>query len=345
MNPSASGPSPTSPTSPSSAPPAWLAIAGPTASGKTALALALARQYPLEIISIDSALVYRGLDIGSAKPSAAERAAVPHHLIDILDPSQSYSAAACVADVQRLLPQIAARGRLPLLVGGTLLYFKALFEGLDDMPAAHPALRAALEAEAAQLGWPALHAQLAAVDAVTAARLNPNDAQRIGRALEVWRASGRPLSSFHTRTRIAPTPTEPQPLHINGQPGLLLALEPLERAWLHRRIGQRFAAMLEHGLIDEVRALRQRPGLHPGLPALRSVGYRQVWQALDALEASGRSQFTPTELATLAEQGAAATRQLAKRQLTWLRSLPQRRVLACESAGLLEAACAVLQGS
>jgi len=342
MNPSASGPSPTSPTS---APPAWLAIAGPTASGKTALALALARQYPLEIISIDSALVYRGLDIGSAKPSAAERAAVPHHLIDILDPSQSYSAAACVADVQRLLPQIAARGRLPLLVGGTLLYFKALFEGLDDMPAAHPALRAALEAEAAQLGWPALHAQLAAVDAATAERLSPNDAQRIGRALEVWRASGRPLSSFHTRTLRGPTPTEPQPLHINGQPGLLLALEPLERAWLHQRIGQRFAAMLAHGLIDEVRALRQRPGLHPGLPALRSVGYRQVWQALDALEASGRSQFTPTELATLAEQGAAATRQLAKRQLTWLRSLPQRRVLACESTGLLEAACAALQGS
>ncbi len=342
MNPSASGPSPTSP---SSAPPAWLAIAGPTASGKTALALALARQYPLEIISIDSALVYRGLDIGSAKPSAAERAAVPHHLIDILDPSQSYSAAACVADVQRLLPQIAARGRLPLLVGGTLLYFKALFEGLDDMPAAHPALRAALEAEAAQLGWPALHAQLAAVDAATAERLSPNDAQRIGRALEVWRASGRPLSSFHTRTRIAPTPTEPQPLHIDGQPGLLLALEPLERAWLHQRIGQRFAAMLAHGLIDEVRALRQRPDLHPGLPALRSVGYRQVWQALDALEASGRSQFTAAELATLAEQGAAATRQLAKRQLTWLRSLPQRRVLACESAGLLEAACAALQGS
>ena len=342
MNPSASGPSPTSP---SGAPPAWLAIAGPTASGKTALALALARQYPLEIISIDSALVYRGLDIGSAKPSAAERAAVPHHLIDILDPSQSYSAAACVADVRRLLPQIAARGRLPLLVGGTLLYFKALFEGLDDMPAAHPALRAALEAEAAQLGWPALHAQLAAVDAATAARLSPNDAQRIGRALEVWRASGRPLSSFHTRTRIAPTPTEPQPLHINGQPGLLLALEPLERAWLHQRIGQRFAAMLAHGLIDEVRALRQRPDLHPGLPALRSVGYRQVWQALDALEASGRSQFTAAEFATLAEQGAAATRQLAKRQLTWLRSLPQRRVLACESAGLLEAACAVLQGS
>ena len=342
MNPSASGPSPTSPTS---APPAWLAIAGPTASGKTALALALARQYPLEIISIDSALVYRGLDIGSAKPSAAERAAVPHHLIDILDPSQSYSAAACVADVQRLLPQIAARGRLPLLVGGTLLYFKALFEGLDDMPAAHPALRAALEAEAAQLGWPALHAQLAAVDAATAERLSPNDAQRIGRALEVWRASGRPLSSFHTRTRIAPTPTEPQPLHIDGQPGLLLALEPLERAWLHQRIGQRFAAMLAHGLIDEVRALRQRPDLHPGLPALRSVGYRQVWQALDALEASGRSQFTAAELATLAEQGAAATRQLGKRQLTWLRSLPQRRVLACESTGLLEAACAALQGS
>ena len=217
---------------------------------------------------------------------------------------------------------------------------RALSRNLQNQPVRlpHPARRAAVLSTA-------LHAQLAAVDAATAARLSPNDAQRIGRALEVWRASGRPLSSFHTRTRIAPTPTEPQPLHIDGQPGLLLALEPLERAWLHQRIGQRFAAMLEHGLIDEVRALRQRPDLHPGLPALRSVGYRQVWQALDALEASGRSQFTAAELATLAEQGAAATRQLAKRQLTWLRSLPQRRVLACESTGLLEAACAALQGS
>ena len=223
------------------APPAWIALAGPTASGKSALALALAQRWPVEIVSVDSALVYRGLDIGSAKPSPAERAAVPHHLIDILEPQQSYSAAAFVADAQRLLPQIAARGRLPLLVGGTLLYFKALFEGLDDMPAAHPALRAAIEAEAAQQGWPALHAQLAAVDAPTAARLSPNDAQRIGRALEVWRASGRPLSAFHTRTQTKTALQAPPPLQINGQAGLLLALEPLDRAWLHQRIAQRFA--------------------------------------------------------------------------------------------------------
>ena len=325
------------------APPAWIALAGPTASGKSALALALAQRWPVEIVSVDSALVYRGLDIGSAKPSLAERAAVPHHLIDILEPQQSYSAAAFVADAQRLLPQIAARGRLPLLVGGTLLYFKALFEGLDDMPAAHPALRAAIEAEAAQQGWPALHAQLAAVDAPTAARLSPNDAQRIGRALEVWRASGRPLSAFHTRTQTKTAQPTPPPLQINGQAGLLLALEPLDRAWLHQRIAQRFAAMLEQGFIDEVRALRQRPELHPGLPALRSVGYRQVWEALDALAASGRSSFTAPERAALTERGSSATRQLAKRQLTWLRSLPQRQVLACEQPDLLPAACALLE--
>jgi len=328
----------------SPAAPAWIALAGPTASGKSALALALAQRWPVEIVSVDSALVYRGLDIGSAKPSPAERAAVPHHLIDILEPQQSYSAAAFVADAQRLLPQIAARGRLPLLVGGTLLYFKALFEGLDDMPAAHPALRQAIEAEAAQQGWPALHAQLAAVDAPTAARLSPKDAQRIGRALEVWRASGRPLSAFHTRAQPKPALQTPPPLQINGQTGVLLALEPLERAWLHQRIAQRFAAMLEQGFIDEVRALRQRPELHPGLPALRSVGYRQVWEALDALDAlAGRRDFSAPELAALAERGTCATRQLAKRQLTWLRSLPQRQVLACEQADLLQAACALLE--
>ena len=331
----------------SPAAPAWIALAGPTASGKSALALALAQRWPVEIVSVDSALVYRGLDIGSAKPSLAERAAVPHHLIDILEPQQSYSAAAFVADAQRLLPQIAARGRLPLLVGGTLLYFKSLFEGLDDMPAAHPDLRQAIEAEAAQHGWPALHAQLAAVDAPTAARLSPNDAQRIGRALEVWRASGRPLSSFHTRTQTKPAQPAAQPalppLQINGQPGVLLALEPLDRAWLHQRIGQRFAAMLEQGFIDEVRALRARPELHLGLPALRSVGYRQVWEALDALAASGRSDFSAPELAALTERGNSATRQLAKRQLTWLRSLPQRQLLACEQADLLPAACALLE--
>ena len=293
-------------------------IAGPTASGKSALALAAAQAWPVEIISVDSAQVFRGLDIGTAKPSAAERAAVPHHLIDILDPTQAYSAAQLVVDARRLITEINQRGRIALLVGGTRLYFKALIDGLDAMPAADPAVRAALDARAAAEGWPALHAALARVDPVTAARLKSTDAQRIQRALEVWTVSGQPISSFHGQ---------------QARPGLalpLLALEPLDRAWLHQRIAQRFDAMLADGLLDEVRGLRARGDLQPRLPALRCVGYRQAWTALEA-----------SDLAPLREQGIAATRQLAKRQLTWLRGM-QRTVVACDAPDALAQGLAAL---
>jgi tRNA dimethylallyltransferase len=302
----------------------WVGIAGPTASGKSALALELARHIPLEIVSVDSALVYRGLDIGSAKPSAAERAAVPHHLIDIRDPQDPYSAAQFVADAQVAIDDIAARGKLPLLVGGTMLYFKALIDGLDALPAAEPALRAAIEADATARGWPALHADLAHVDPRTAARLAPNDAQRIGRALEVWRTSGRPLSSFHSAPRAATA-------------AALVALEPRSRAWLHARIGARFDAMLGAGFLDEVRRLRATPGLHAQLPALRAVGYRQAWAALDeGLDGDALR-------ARVAAQGAAATRQLAKRQLTWLRSMPARHTIACDADGAFDALLAAVR--
>ena len=297
-----------------------LCLAGPTAAGKTAAALALAQALPLEIVSVDSALVYRGMDIGTAKPTAAERAAVPHHLIDLLDPSESYSAARFAVDAGRAIAEIRGRGKLPLLVGGTMLYFKALFEGLDAMPEASPALRAEIDAEAKARGWPALHAELARVDAGTAARLAPNDAQRIQRALEVWRASGRPLSSFH-RERPA---TE-----ANAANWPLISLEPNDRAWLHARIEQRFDAMLAAGLEDEVAALRERQDLHPDLPSMRCVGYRQVWEALDDGEPE-----------RIRERGIAASRQLAKRQLTWLRSMPQRTVVACDEAGAVDKAIA-----
>jgi tRNA dimethylallyltransferase len=293
----------------------WIGLAGPTASGKTGLALQLAAEFPLEIVSVDSALVYRGMDIGTAKPTPAERAAVPHHLIDILDPSESYSAAQFAADAQALIGQIRARGKLPLLVGGTMLYFKALVDGIDALPAADATVRAALDAEAAERGWPALHAELAHADPATAARLAPNDAQRIQRALEVFRLTGRPLSAFHTRG----TGPAPAPRHR------LLSLEPADRAWLHARIAHRFDDMLAAGFIDEVHALRQRTDLHPGLPSMRCVGYRQAWQALDAGLAGDALA------ADVRERGTAATRQLAKRQLTWLRGMA-REALPCEDA-------------
>ena len=228
--------------------PRAVCLAGPTASGKTAAALALAARRPVEVVSVDSALVYRGLDIGTAKPSAAERAAVPHHLIDIVDPADAYSAARFVADASRLVAEIAARGALPLLVGGTMLYFKALREGLDAMPETDPAVRAALDARGAAEGWPALHAELARVDPVTAARLAPNDAQRIQRALEVWTTSGRPISDFQRGARERP-PAAAWPL---------VSLEPASRGWLHQRIAERFDAMLAAGFVDEVRAARAR---------------------------------------------------------------------------------------
>ncbi|RYY93080.1 MAG: tRNA (adenosine(37)-N6)-dimethylallyltransferase MiaA, partial [Comamonadaceae bacterium] len=294
----------------------WLGIVGPTACGKTAAALALARRRPVEIVSVDSALVYRGMDIGTAKPSAAEQAAVPHHLIDVRDAHESYNAAAFVADATRLIDAIRARGRLPLLVGGTMLYFKALIDGIDPMPGADPALRAQLDAEGATLGWPALHARLAEVDPVTAARLAPHDSQRIQRALEVWHASGQPLSHFHR-------PAGATPAQAAASGGLLLSLEPTDRAWLHARIAQRFDDMLHAGLLDEVRRLRARGDLRPDLPSMRCVGYRQAWDFLDG---------TGT-MADLRERGIAATRQLAKRQITWLRSMPARRVFAADAPG------------
>ncbi len=299
--------------------PPCLAIAGPTASGKTAAALAIAHALPVEIISVDSALVYRSMDIGTAKPSAAELAAVPHHLIDIRDPLQAYSAAEFVADATRLIHTIHGRGSLPLLVGGTMLYFKALFDGIDDMPRADAPVRARIEAEAREQGWPALHAELMRVDPSTAARLAPNDAQRIQRALEVYRVSGQPLSSFHTRS-------DGKPPSALMQATTLISLEPTDRAWLHERIAQRFDAMLAAGLLDEVQRLRARGDLHADLPSMRCVGYRQAWEALDGLY----------PMSELRERGIAATRQLAKRQITWLRSMPQRRVVPCDAPDALQ---------
>ncbi|ODU10209.1 MAG: tRNA (adenosine(37)-N6)-dimethylallyltransferase MiaA [Rubrivivax sp. SCN 71-131] len=300
-----------------------LCLAGPTASGKTQLALAFARalasRQRIEVISVDSALVYRGMDIGTAKPSAAERAELPHHLVDILDPTEAYSAARFVVEATRLAAEIRARGALPLLVGGTMLYFKALREGLDAMPPADAALRQALDARAAREGWPALHAELARVDPVSAARLAPHDAQRIQRALEVHAASGRPLADWQRGAREADAAAWP-----------MVALEPASRAWLHARIAERFEAMLAAGLLDEVRRLRARGDLHAGLPSMRCVGYRQAWEALEH-----------GDTATLAERGIAATRQLAKRQLTWLRGTA-RTVVDCDGPDALQRGCAAL---
>jgi tRNA dimethylallyltransferase len=358
------------------------------------LALALAARLPVEIISVDSALVYRGMDVGTAKPSAAERAAAPHHLIDIRDPAQPYSAAEFARDAAGLIAAIQRRGRHPLLVGGTMLYFKALFDGLDDLPPADPAVRRQIDERAARLGWPALHAELARIDPATAARLPPGDAQRIPRALEVWRITGRPLSSFHTLRQAAGASGARDPGHSarseaesrnprqrsedaphgfrdcarndNGcvarprQSGssvsaasgreeqnpfaplaqeagratnnahwtattAFFSLEPADRAWLHQRIAARFDAMLDDGLLAEVAALRARGDLNPALPSMRCVGYRQAWQALD--DAAPATTLTPAQIAALRERALAATRQLAKRQLTWLRAMPQRRVL------------------
>ncbi len=302
------------------APTTPLCIAGPTASGKSAVALALAARVPAEIISVDSALVYRGMDVGTAKPTPAERAAVPHHLIDIRDPRQAYSAAEFVRDARRLIDDIRARGRLPLLVGGTMLYFKALFDGLDALPAADPAVRQQIEQRAARDGWPALHAELARVDPATAARLAPADSQRIQRALEVWQLTGQPLSALQTTKTIAGRADM-------ASAGVLFSLEPADRAWLHERIARRFDDMLAAGLVDEVAALRARGDLSPDLPSMRCVGYRQVWDTLD-----GRQ---PAD--TLRERGIAATRQLAKRQLTWLRGMPERRVIVADSPGATDA--------
>ena len=299
----------------------YVAIAGPTASGKTAAALAIAKKHAVEIISVDSALVYRGMDIGTAKPTAAELALVPHHLINIRDPLHAYSAAEFVLDAELLITDISARGKLPVLVGGTMLYFKALFDGLDAMPKADPQVRAVLALEALEKGWPALHAELAEVDAITANRLAPNDSQRISRALEVFRISGQPLSTFHQQSATKNIASNAR----NTWDGTLISLEPSERSWLHSRIAERFDAMLAAGFVDEVKALRARGDLNPDLPSMRCVGYRQAWKALDE----------ETPMAELRDKGIFATRQLAKRQITWLRSMPQRRIVPCDAPDAL----------
>ncbi|CUI53560.1 tRNA (adenosine(37)-N6)-dimethylallyltransferase MiaA [Achromobacter ruhlandii] len=310
-----------------SAPPLVICLAGPTAAGKSASTLALAERWPLEIINVDSATIYRGMDIGTAKPSPAEQAQVPQHLLDIRDPAQSYSAAEFRADALRLIDAIRARGRIPLLAGGTMMYYKALRDGLDDLPQADPALRAELEARAARDGWPALHAELARLDPVTAARLAPNDSQRIQRALEICQLSGQPMSALLGRQRAAGD---------DDHRYLTISLEPSARAALHARIEQRFDAMLASGLLEEVRGLHARADLHPGLPSVRCVGYRQMWAHLDG----------EISLEEAREQGIAATRQLAKRQITWLRAQPERVIVDClaadAAAQTIDAVAAVL---
>ncbi|MFL6705418.1 MAG: tRNA (adenosine(37)-N6)-dimethylallyltransferase MiaA, partial [Paraburkholderia graminis] len=275
-------------------------------------ALALATRRPIEIISVDSALVYREMDIGTAKPTAEERAIAPHHLIDIVDPANAYSAAEFRADALRLTGEIHARGRLPLLVGGTMLYYKALTQGLNDLPAADANVRAQLDADAARDGWPALHARLAAVDAATAARLAPNDSQRIQRALEVFMLTGEAMSTLLA----APARTDDAAADWRFVP---IALEPSDRSVLHARIERRFDAMLENGFVDEVVKLRERGDLSPEMPSMRCVGYRQVWEYLDGA----------VDYATMRDKGVFATRQLCKRQLTWLRSMDERVVVDC----------------
>ncbi len=293
--------------------PLAVAIMGPTASGKTAAALAIAQQLPSEIISVDSALVYRGMDIGTAKPTPDELAAVPHHLIDILDPKDAYSVRQFRDDALRLVAEIQSRGRLPLLVGGTMLYFKGLRDGLDDLPQADPALRAQIDMEIARHGIAALHARLKELDPLTAERLKPTDTQRIQRAMEINLLTGQPMSSLLAKSQTPELPFELLPI----------ALEPSDRSVLHARIAERFDKMLaaKPGLLDEVETLRARGDLHPGLPSMRCVGYRQAWEYLDG-------QITRDELR---DKGIAATRQLAKRQLTWLRGMEDRIVIDCLS--------------
>lgn len=287
-------------------------LLGPTASGKSAGALALAQRFPIEIISVDSACVYRGMDVGTAKPSATERQQVRHHLIDCADPWEPYSAARFVDDARRLIHEIRQRGHEPLLVGGTMLYARALMQGLDDLPAADPAIRTRLEAEAADLGWPVLHARLKQIDPATAARLAPNDAQRIQRALEIHELTGQPMSTLLGGL----------PRAASADQWRVISLEPGDRSVLHVRIARRFRQMLEAGLIEEVERLRADPRIHAALASMKSVGYRQVWDLLEGR--IGRDE--------LPERAIAATRQLAKRQLTWLRSMTARTIIDCTAS-------------
>ena len=292
-------------------------LLGPTASGKTAVALALAERFALEVVSVDSAQVYRGMDVGTAKPDPQTRARVPHHLVDILDPTEAYSAGRFRDDANALMAGIHARGKLPVLAGGTMLYFRALASGLAQLPPAQPAIRRELDERAARLGWPALHEELRAVDPVTAARLEPTDAQRIQRALEVHRHTGKPLSQFHAQSTPAP-----------AFDALRLSLEPSDRGVLHERIATRFRAMLAQGLVEELEGLRARYRLDEAMPAMRAVGYRQAWDTLE-----GRAPR-----ATLEARGIAATRQLAKRQLTWLRAMENLERFDCLRPDLARAA-------
>ena len=307
-----------------------LILAGPTASGKTAAALTIAAKWPAEIVSVDSALIYRGMDIGTAKPSAAERAAVPHHLIDIRDAAQRYSAAEFVRDADAAIADIHARGRLAILTGGTMLYVKAWLEGLDDMPTSDAAVRDALTETAKREGWPAMHARLMAVDPTTANRLAPNDSQRIQRALEVFESSGVPLSQWQTKVNRAAQPQR--------HTAPLISLEPTDRAWLHARINQRFVDMLDAGFETELMALRARADLTLDLPSIRCVGYRQAWELLDT-----HGVLTGDARQLWIERGSAATRQLAKRQLTWLRSMPTRRVVPADAPDALRQLMAVVE--
>jgi len=285
-------------------------LMGPTAAGKTDLAIELTKVLPCELISVDSALVYRGMDIGTAKPSKELLAEFPHRLIDILDPAEAYSAADFRRDALQAMAEITARGKIPLLVGGTMLYYKALVDGLADMPAADPEVRAQIEEEAARLGWQALHEQLAVIDPESAARIHPNDPQRLSRALEVYRVSGQSMTALRRRQSAQSTEAAASGLQQLPYTVANLAIAPANRQVLHRRIEQRFTLMLEQGFIDEVVALRERSDLHAGLPSIRAVGYRQVWDYLDGKLTSAEMQ----------ERGIIATRQLAKRQFTWLRS-------------------------
>ncbi|HCP78078.1 MAG: tRNA (adenosine(37)-N6)-dimethylallyltransferase MiaA [Pusillimonas sp.] len=289
-----------------------ICLAGPTASGKSAATLALARHWPIEIINVDSATIYRQMDIGTAKPSPQEQHSVPHHLLDIRDPSESYSAADFCSDALKLIDEIHSRNRLALLCGGTMMYYKALREGLNNLPAANPAIRQALENEAAALGWPAMHGQLQHVDPPTAQRLAPNDSQRIQRALEIYRITGRPMSQWLADQ----PPVQKAPWNY-----VTISLEPSDRSVLHDRIAQRYQAMIEAGLVAEVQALFNRGDLNESMPSIRCVGYRQIWACLKG----------EVDLPTAIEQAIAATRQLAKRQLTWLRAQPERHIIDCLS--------------
>jgi tRNA dimethylallyltransferase len=276
-------------------------LTGPTGTGKSDFAMRLAREFPVELVSVDSAQVFRGLDIGSAKPDVASRAAVPHHLLDVVDPAESYSAGRFVRDAARAIDDIEARGRIPLLVGGTMLYLRALIGGIAELPAGSGEIRATLDADAARLGWPALHARLATVDPAAAARIHPHDAQRIQRALEVYAVTGEPISAHQARTK---SPLERE--------FVVAALVPSDRSRLHAALDARFDAMMDAGLLGEVRSLRERGDLTDAHPAIRAVGYRQLWAHLAGSYA----------LETAVARAQAATRQLAKRQMTWLRSMP-----------------------